>query len=146
MFEFRDDIDGMKAKCHSIIHTATAAAGAAGAIPLPLVDAVPITGAQIAMILGLGGAFGLNMLKCTGTALTSGLLAMQTGRVAASGLLGLIPGLGTAGKVGVAVAFTEGLGWATVNAFDNMSDKERAEGISPKALLELIAKFIKKGH
>lgn len=98
MFEYRDDIGGMQDKCHGIIHTATAAAGAAtgvlGIFPMiNLFDSVPITGAQISMILGLGNAFGLNMVKCTGTALTSGLLAMQAGRIAASGLVGLIPGI-----------------------------------------------------
>ena len=38
-------------KCHIAIHTATTAAAAAGGIPIPMSDAVPITAAQIAMII-----------------------------------------------------------------------------------------------
>ena len=41
----------LERKCHRAIHSATVAAAAAGAIPIPMSDAVPITAAQIAMLL-----------------------------------------------------------------------------------------------
>ena len=44
----------LEKKCHIAIHTATTAAAAAGAIPIPMSDAIPITAAQIAMIISLG--------------------------------------------------------------------------------------------
>ena len=47
----------LEKKCHIAIHTATTAAAAAGAIPIPMSDAIPITAAQIAMIISLGKIF-----------------------------------------------------------------------------------------
>ena len=48
-------------KCHAIIHGASGGAGAAGAIPLPLADTIPITGAQIGMIVSLGKVFDIEV-------------------------------------------------------------------------------------
>ena len=44
----------LEKKCHIAIHSATTAAAAAGAIPIPMSDAIPITAAQVAMIISLG--------------------------------------------------------------------------------------------
>ena len=44
----------LKKKCQVAIHSATAAAAAAGAIPIPMSDAIPITAAQIGMVVALG--------------------------------------------------------------------------------------------
>lgn len=41
----------VEAKCHAAIHTATVAAGAAGAIPFTLADTIPITAAQVTMVV-----------------------------------------------------------------------------------------------
>ena len=46
--------DDLKSKCAAVIHTATTAAAAAGIIPIPMADTIPITAAQITMIIGLG--------------------------------------------------------------------------------------------
>ena len=46
----------LEKKCHAAIHSAATAAGAAGAIPIPLSDAVPITATQITMIIEIGRA------------------------------------------------------------------------------------------
>ena len=45
--------DDLKSKCAAVIHTATTAAAAAGVIPIPMADTIPITGAQMTMIMGL---------------------------------------------------------------------------------------------
>lgn len=38
-------------KCNMVIHTAAGVSGAAGGIPIPVADALPITAAQITMVL-----------------------------------------------------------------------------------------------
>lgn len=43
-----------------VIHSATASA-AAGAIPIPMSDAIPITAAQIGMIIALGKEFDITL-------------------------------------------------------------------------------------
>lgn len=37
--------DDLKSKCAAVIHTATTAAAAAGIIPIPMADTIPITAA-----------------------------------------------------------------------------------------------------
>ena len=41
----------LKRKCNIIIHSATGASAVAGLIPIPMSDAIPITAAQIGMII-----------------------------------------------------------------------------------------------
>ena len=41
----------LKRKCNIIIHSATGASAVAGLIPIPMSDAIPITVAQIGMII-----------------------------------------------------------------------------------------------
>lgn len=53
----------LEKKCHIIIHSATTASAAAGAIPIPMSDAVPITAAQIGMIISLGKVFGITVTQ-----------------------------------------------------------------------------------
>lgn len=48
-------------KCKVVIHSASLAATAAGAIPIPMSDAIPITAAQIGMIIKLGDVFELSL-------------------------------------------------------------------------------------
>ena len=51
----------LEKKCHIAIHSATAASAAAGAIPIPMSDAIPITAAQIGMVIALGKAFDITL-------------------------------------------------------------------------------------
>ena len=53
--------DDLKSKCAAVIHTATTAAAAAGVIPIPMADTIPITAAQITMIIGLGHIFDISL-------------------------------------------------------------------------------------
>lgn len=76
----------LEKKCHVAIHTATAAATAAGALPIPMSDAVPITAAQIAMIVALGRAFGIILSESAAKSLVSVGLTQQAGRAVASNL------------------------------------------------------------
>jgi len=118
----------LEKKCHVAIHSATTAAAAAGAIPIPMSDAVPITAAQIGMIVALGKAFDITLSQAAAKSIASVTLTQQAGRAVASGILKMIPGVGTivGGIVGAstAAALTEALGWIVADDFYRMSKGE----------------------
>lgn len=123
----------LEKKCHAVIHSATVAAGAAGAIPIPMSDAVPITAAQIGMIVALGKAFDVSISQSAAKTIIGTTLAQQVGRTVSSSILKSIPGFGTivGGIVGAttAVAVTETLGWIIADDFYRMSRGEEPENI-----------------
>ena len=133
--------DDEKKKCHAIIHTATVLAGLSSLIPIRCADAVPITGAQILMIIALGKVFEVNISKSIATAVTSGFAAIMAGRTAVSSILKFVPFLGQVANVSIAGGITEALGWATAYSFHSLTPAQRKKGIGPKELLDLIRNF-----
>lgn len=123
----------LEKKCHAAIHTATAASAAAGAIPIPMSDAIPITAAQIAMVIALGKAFDVTLSEAAAKSLMGVGLTQQVGRTVASGLLKMVPGVGTVvgGVIGAstAAALTEALGWVIADDFYRMSQGKDPENI-----------------
>lgn len=105
---------------HKIIHTAAAAAATTAASPIPFSDAALLIPIQITMITGLYKANGANISRgvVEGAALNATMVS-GLGKSLAGNLLKFIPGVGTiAGgtlNAGVAVAFTEALGFAVVS-------------------------------
>lgn len=77
----------LEKKCHLAIHSATTAAAAAGAIPIPMSDAIPITAAQIAMIVQLGNVFGITLSQAAAKSIAGVALTQQAGRAVVSNLL-----------------------------------------------------------
>ncbi len=123
----------LEKKCHVAIHSATAAAGAAGAIPIPMSDAVPITAVQVGMIVALGKTFGVSISQSAAKSIIGATLAQQVGRTVSSSILKCIPGVGTVvgGIVGATTAatLTETLGWIIADDFYRMSRGEEPENI-----------------
>jgi uncharacterized protein (DUF697 family) len=103
---------------HGIVVTATAAAGAAGASPIPFSDAVILVPIQLGMLAGISATFGIELNKAfLGTLVataTGSIGATFAGRAIAANLLKLVPGAGTlAGGVissSTAVVLTTALG------------------------------------
>ena len=124
----------LEKKCHIAIHTATSAAAAAGAIPIPMSDTIPITTAQIGMIVSLGKIFGVTLTESAAKSIASVTLAQQAGRAIVANLLKLIPGAGTVigGVISAttAAALTEALGWVVADDFYRMSKGEDPENIA----------------
>lgn len=85
----------LEKKCKIAIHTATTAAAAAGAIPIPMSDAIPITAAQIGMIVSLGKIFGITLSQAAAKSIAGVALTQQAGRALVANLLKAIPGAGT---------------------------------------------------
>lgn len=123
----------LEKKCHMAIHTATVAATAAGAIPIPMSDAVPITAAQISMIVALGKIFDITLSEAAAKSIMGVGLTQQAGRAVASNILKAIPGVGIVmgGIVGASTAatLTEVLGWVVADDFYRMSQGEDPENI-----------------
>ena len=118
--------DSQTAKCHGIIHTASAAAAAAGGgmAQLPGSDAIPITAAQVTMIISLGAVFDIPVSKSAAQALLKGLMGSAIGRFASQLLVGWIPGFGNAINATTAAAITEKIGWKVAEKFDRESRQQ----------------------
>jgi len=123
----------LEKKCHVAIHSATTAAAAAGAIPIPMSDAVPITAAQIGMIVALGKIFDITLSQAAAKSIASVTITQQAGRAVASGILKAIPWIGTivGGIVGATTAagLTETLGWIVADDFYRISQGKDPENI-----------------
>ena len=114
----------LEKKCHIAIHSATTAAAAAGAIPIPMSDAIPITAAQVAMIISLG--------QSAAKSIASVVVTQQAGHAIFANILKCIPGGGVAGAVvgaTTAATLTEALGWIVADDFYRMSNGEESENI-----------------
>ncbi len=123
----------LKKRCQLVIHSATAASATAGAIPIPMSDAVPITVAQIGMIIALGKEFDIALSDAAAKSILGVGVTQQAGRAVASNLLKAVPGVGTVvgGFIGAstAAALTEALGWVIADDFYRMSQGENPENI-----------------
>lgn len=120
-------------KCAAAIHTATIAAGAAGAIPIPVADTIPISTAQVTMIVALGKIFDLTISQSVAKSIVSVSLAQTAGRAVVSSVFKTIPGIGTlvggAISSATAIAITESIGWLVADDFYRMSIGENPQDI-----------------
>ena len=124
--------DSQRIKCHGIIHAAAGAAGAAGAglAQIPVADAVPITAAQITMVISLGAVFDIPVSEAMAKAMCRGFAAALGGRFIAAQVLGVIPFFGNAIKAGIAASITEKICWKAAEQFD----KEAQQKVIPSSL------------
>lgn len=118
----------LEKKCHAAIHSAATAAAAAGAIPIPMSDAIPITAAQIGMIVAIGKIFGVKLTDAAAKSIMGVTVTQHAGRAVVSNVLKAFPGAGTivGGVIGAstAVVLTETLGWMVADDFFRMSNEE----------------------
>ena len=126
---------------HTIIHSATVAAGIVGASPIPFSDAVLLVPIQTAMIVALYKRKGLTISQGVVKGLLKATLISGFGKSLAGNLFKFIPGVGTiAGGVintGVAVTFTEFLGFSVAKELHEVEDVDILE------LTQVIASTIK---
>jgi len=103
--------------CHGIIHSTALACGAIGVIPIPVADAIPITGAQVSMVIGLAKVFNNQITKSDAQVILKAMTAPLAGRALAKSVLVFIPGVGWAINGGISATITEILGWTVANDF-----------------------------
>lgn len=113
-------------RCHAIIHTASSAAAVAGAglAQIPSSDSIAIVPIQVAMIISLGSAFGMELTKSAARATLASATATLIGRGISQLLLGWIPIFGNVLNATTAAGVTETIGWAVARDFDNQSSKQ----------------------
>lgn len=123
----------LEKKCHWAIHSATTAAAAAGAIPIPMSDAIPISAAQIGMIIALGKVFDVTLSEAAAKSVAGIALTQGIGRTVAANLIKAIPVAGpiVGGIISAATAatLTEALGWVVADDFFRMSQGKEPENL-----------------
>ncbi len=123
------------ASCHTIIHTSAITCGGLGFIPIPIADAVPMSAAQVTMVISLGKVFDIELTESAAKSILSAAAATLIGTTIARSILKFIPGIGWLASAGVAFTVTEALGWTIANDFakqyrkdcEIQREKERAE-------------------
>lgn len=108
-------------KCNVAIHTAAIASGVIAWIPIVVVDAVPITAAQVTMVIALGKVFNRKITESVAKSLLATTAATFVGR----NLVKFIPIVGWAISSSVAAGITEAVGWTIAVDMANMSQKEQ---------------------
>lgn len=108
-----------QAKCHAIIHSASASAGAVGAglAQIPCSDNLVITPIQLAMTVSLGHVFGIDLSESSAKAALASAVAATVGRTAVQVLTGWIPLVGNAINACTAASLTEAIGWMLAEDF-----------------------------
>ena len=107
-------------KCNIAIHTAAAASAAAGAVPVPMVDAVPITTVQVSMVIALGKICDRKITESAAKGLIGAVAATFVGR----NLVKLIPVVGWGVSAAVAGGVTEAVGWTIAVDMANNAKKD----------------------
>lgn len=100
-------------KCSIAIHTAAVAAAGAGFIPVPVADAIPISAAQVAMVVALGKIFDQQITDSA----AKGIIGAAASTLVGRSLVKLIPVVGWAVSAGVAGIITEIIGWTVAIDF-----------------------------
>lgn len=108
-----------KAQCHTIIHSASASAGAVGAglAQIPCSDSAVITPIQLAMTIALGKVFDIELSDSAARASLLSITSTAIGRTASQLLIGWIPIAGNIINACTAASLTETLGWMLANDF-----------------------------
>lgn len=134
-------------KCNKIIASA-AAAGLAGAAPIPLADTIPITAAQVGMVIALGRVFDLTISESAAKSVLNIMTAQAVGRAVFANLIKAIPGAGpvVGGVVASATAgaVTTALGKIVSEDFYKISIGEQTENIS--SAVKDIGKLFSKNY
>ena len=107
-------------KVNAAIHTASVASGVAGAIPIPVADAIPISAAQITMVLALGKTFDQELTDSAAKAIIAAAASTFVGR----NLIKLVPIGGWIVSAAVAAGVTEAIGWTVAVDFAKIARKE----------------------
>lgn len=105
--------DDQIAKCNGIIHTASVTSGVAGIVPISVADAIPISAAQIAMVIGLGKVFDQKIEESAAKSIIAAAASTFVGR----SLVKLIPVVGWGVSAAVAAGVTEAIGWTAALDF-----------------------------
>lgn len=115
------DLNIKKNQSHAIVATAALSAAGLAAVPIPFSDAVAIVPIQVGMLASITGVFGLSInkgfLATLISSITAGAGGSLAGRAIVSGLLKLVPGVGSVAGGAIASATAAGLTTAFGEAY-----------------------------
>lgn len=139
----------MKEGSRTVVHFASAAAGTAGASPIPGSDAPIIAAIQSTMIYKINTEFELDADNSKMTSVLIGIMGVtalaQVGKTIVSNALKFIPGAGTliggAISATTAIAITEAVGHAYISVLERFYDLETGEVIFPESSDRIISVF-----
>lgn len=128
-------IEQKRLRSHGIVAAAASAAALIGAAPIPFADSAVLVPTQMAMLAGISVTFGLPVTHAFLSTLLSsaitGLGATLSGKAIASGLLKLIPGVGSvAGALiaaGTAASLTTAFGEAYITVLSRLMEKRAGQ-------------------
>jgi uncharacterized protein (DUF697 family) len=133
-----------KIKCNAIIHSASAATGAMGIIPIGPADTVMITPTQITMIVSLGAVFNIRVSENLAKSILGGLALSIAGRAVAATILSFIPVVGWAIKGATAAGLTEAIGWTAVAHFHDIKENHSKFAGKKEGYAEASSEYEKK--
>ena len=115
--------DQERGKCHLIIHTASATAGAGNVVPIPGLGTGADMVAMTTMAISLAAVFGKELTGAAARGVAYGalkkLISRQPAKYVAKELMKCIPFFGQAVSAGISVALTEAAGWQLAYEFDS---------------------------
>ena len=115
--------DDIKMECAKAIHIASVAAGSAALIPIPLADRIPITAAQVGMVISLGKVFDITISKSVANAVVGCGLVQNIGQTLSDSIIKAIPGVNFVAPVICTITastLTEALGWVKIKGTENI--------------------------
>jgi uncharacterized protein (DUF697 family)/predicted GTPase len=111
------DMERKRAAANKAIGVAVTAAGAAGATPIPIADAIVLVPIQLTMMARISHIYDIRVDKATTAALAATAAATAGGRSLATGLIKLIPGVGSVVGGAIAASVASGITWAMGQAW-----------------------------
>ena len=138
------DIELKKTQSHVIVAGAAASAAGIAAVPVPFSDAIAIVPIQVAMLAGISATFGLSIDKSFLSTIVGSIVVGAGGTIAGrtivSGLLKLIPGVGSVlgGTIAAttAAALTTAFGEAYIAALEMLFLQNKGEPPTPKEVVD----------
>ncbi len=139
----------MKEGARKVVHVASAAAGAAGASPIPGSDAPIIAAIQSTMIYKINAEFELDADSSKMTSVLMGIMGVsalaQVGKTVVSNVLKFIPVVGSllggAISAATAIGITEAVGHAYIAVLEKFYDMEKRKVIFPENTDRIIDAF-----
>ncbi|GAA0582494.1 GTP-binding protein [Paractinoplanes ferrugineus] len=131
------------AEAQSVVRVNAATAAGIAALPLPILDAIPLSALQFSMLAKITTTFGLKVdIKALVVGLAGIMGIAAVARQVARGLLNFFPVVGNAINAGIAAQITQQMGNAYIKAGQAICLRQIAgETVSNDVTAEILAEF-----
>ncbi|GHU46703.1 hypothetical protein FACS1894120_3970 [Clostridia bacterium] len=152
-------IESQRKHAHEVINTFAAVAFAEGIVPVPFADTAMLVPTEISMFIAIADIYGVKLPKAVVTAVASSLLgsagAVVAGKTVVSGVLKIIPGIGSvvggAISAGTAAVVTVAMGRAFMRILEifvqgEQSERELIEAAESDDVVNMLRSDLHSGH